>query len=343
MKFNLTKVKTAVSNKTGLFGAKVKANSPEILLVLGIATMAGAVVTAAIAGKKQERIAADHLERLKKAKETDIEVTTTNEAGEEVKTTVVKSEEEVKKDVTKVYGQTVAEEVKNWGATAVLMGASIGCFVGMHNIQAGRIAGLSAAYTGVNEAFKQYRDNVIKLHGDDGEAVDSMCKNGFNKTEEKNEDGSKKVDIKPKTAEERAEEINSSAYYTHEYVFSMETAPTTYRKNRSSMFNLEFLDSVERGVQTIVNSRGYCTADEAARAAGIERDKDQIRIDLQDGWVRGGKPVSFGHRDVINNETLAGYGNREIILSFNVDGNLNWLLSQQKKAEDKVAKEMKES
>ena len=344
---DITKVGTAIKNKAGMFGLKVKVKSPEILLGLGLVCMVGGVVTAAFAGKKQEDIAEDHLDRLKKAKETDIEVevTTKNESGEEVKETqtVVKSEKEVKKAVFKVYRDTAVKEAKCWGPTVMFVTAAAGCFVSSRNIQARRITGLSLANAGLQEAFRKYQENNIALNG---EEVHQMCKNGFKVTKEEeteNENGGKTIvrDTEPKTAEEVAQEYVSGIFYEHKYSFDMWHAPTTYRKNTSSMFNYNFLDSVEKSVQNIVDARGYCSADEAARMLGLERDENQIIIDLQDGWFRGGEPVRFGHRDPINNASVAGYGNKEIILEFNVHGNLAYLLDQQAKAQKKVYEDMK--
>lgn len=338
MKFDMTKVTTGVKNKAGVFGFKVKAHSAEIMLFMGLGCMVGAVVSSAIAGKKQEDIAEDHLKRVEKAKETEVEVTTTNEAGEEVKTTVVKSEKEVKAAVAKEYRATAVKEAKCWGPTVVLTLLGGGLITGAHVKQARTISGLTLANAGLSEAFRRYQENNIALNGEESH---QMCKNGFKVVKEQDEDGFTQEKKVMKTPDEVLKDRVSSVCYDHIYEFSHETAPTTYRNNVSSMFNLNFIDSVERGIQTIVDARGYCSVDEACRALGIERDKEQIIIDLQDGWVRGGEPVRLGHRDPINNMTMAGKGNEKIILNFNVHGNLSYLLDQQRKAEKKVFEELK--
>ena len=338
MKFDLTKVGTAVKNKAGMLGLKIQTKSPELLLATGLVCMAGAVVASAVAGKKQEKIAEDHLGRLKKAKETTAEVTTTNEAGEEVTVTVERSEKEVKAAVSKVYMETAKLEAKCWWLTVALFGLGSGCVIGARNTMAKRIKAVTLASAGVEEAFRRYQENNIALNGQESH---EMCKNGFTTEETVNETGEKVVKKVMKTAEEAAAENISSIFYDHRYEFNIDTAPTTYRKNTSSMFNYNFLDAVERSVQQIVDSRGYCSADEAARMCGIERDENQIIIDLQDGWFRGGPKVSLGHRESVNNPSLAGYGNRSIILDFNVHGNLAYLLDQQARATRMVYEELK--
>lgn len=321
MGFDLTKVSTAVKNKAGVLGLKLSVKSPELMLAGGLMLMAGAMVASAFAGKKQEKIAEDHLERLRKAKEAEV----VTEDG----TTVVRSEKEIKKAVTAVYMETAKKEAKCWWLPVLLYGAGSGLIFGSYSKLSRRVTGLTLANAGLQETIRKYQENNVALNGQESH---EMCKNGFVETE----DGTKRM----KTPEEAAAENVSSTFYLHRYVFNIDTAPTTYRKNSSSMFNINFLESVERSVQVIVDSRGYCSADEAARMCGLLRNENQIIIDLQDGWFRGGPKVDFGLHNPVNNPSLAGYGNRDIILDFNVHGNLAYLLDQQARMSRKVYEQM---
>ena len=189
MKLDLMKAQTAVKNKAGMLGLKLQAKSPELMLGFGLLCMGGAMVASAFAGKKQEKIAADHLERLKKAKETDI---VTDENGA---ISVTKSEKEIKAAVAQVYRETAKMEAKCWWKTVALFGTGTGLIIGSHNVQAKRITGLSLANAGLQEAFRKYQENNIALNGEESH---EMCKNGFVDAE----DGGKRM----KTPEEAAAE-----------------------------------------------------------------------------------------------------------------------------------------
>lgn len=345
MKFDLVKVGDKLVSKTGKLGLKIKAHSPEILLVVGIGTMVGAVVTAAIASKKQDDIAEDHMERVKKVKEeAEEEVKKTNEeTGEEETVTVTKDEKQLAREIRREYGKTVMQEVKCWAPTVGLMIVSTGCFVGMHNIQSARIAGLSTAYAGLQDYIHRYEANNIALNGQESH---EMCKNGFKTVKETDENGNTTEKKVMKTAEEVAEEMSdecSGGTWTEWcYTFSYETAPATYIKNASSQFNINHIRSCIRGAEVVKNTgRGFISVDDLATQIGIVRSKEQIARDREFGFFEGGEPIDLGLDDPINNPALSGRGNTPIILRFNPDGNINYILRQQAKKEKEIINDLK--
>ena len=60
----LANVSKSISTKMGMAGLKLSEKKPEILLVCGIVTMGGAVVTAIVAARKHDEILEQHLSEL---------------------------------------------------------------------------------------------------------------------------------------------------------------------------------------------------------------------------------------------------------------------------------------
>ena len=171
----------------------VKQSSPEILLVTGLVCMGGAVVTAVIASRKHNELLEDHELRLEEAKINTLEeVEYSDEEVEDGECGIhyIVNEKERRKEVAKCYITTGLSFVKLYGPTAALMAFSTASFIGMHNIQAGRIAGLTGAYTGLREAFEKYQENNIKLNGEESH---ELCKYGWTEEEEKTGKNGKKT------------------------------------------------------------------------------------------------------------------------------------------------------
>lgn len=236
----VSKIGTKVSCMAGMTGLKIKSKKPEILLVCGLVTMTGAVVSAVFAARKHDDIVEDHLERLEIAKVPVVVVEAMdapsgsdvsdadgcaenglengaqndgerNESGDLVRERSVK---EIRKAVFKCYVVTTFKFIKNYALTGGLMAISAGFFVWMHNDQAGAIAGLSGAYMGLKEASERYEKRNIELNGIENH---NMCKYGYKEVEVEEEDPDngekytvkKKVPLKPGECE--CEDQNNEA------------------------------------------------------------------------------------------------------------------------------------
>ena len=315
MKFELSKVatnvSTGISKIAGTTGLKIKKASPEILLGLGIISFGGAIVSAVMAAKNHEQIIADHEDRLEIAKlgydpeEFYDESNDTDEAITDPKV--------IRKKVTKCYIKTAGNLAKNYALTAAFSGVSVASFIGMHNIQAGRIAGLSGAYTGVKEAFERYQKNNIELNGEENHR---KCKYGFKKDEKETVsiDGEKQTISE--VTEKDLEEVKNEPFHDQMYWFNKMSSPMFKGLGN---YDIMTLDAAEQYVEALVGSRGWATLNDAFDAIGMARTKEGII----EGWVKGqGDRVSFGFRDPINKKALDGYNGQEILLNFNVHGNV---------------------
>ena len=256
----LAKVKTGFVNGVGITGLRVKQYSPEILLVVGIVSMGAAVVAAVFASKNDEDILTDHAERLEKAKEKTI----VTEEGIEVE----KTTKEINRAVRKAYVVTVAKEAKNYGPTVLLMFAAGASFIGMHNIQAGRLAAVNLAYTGLKEYIDRYEKNNIALNG---QASHEKCKYGFKEVKETDENGVtvEKTVVDPEGLKEKLEV--ERGYWDQFAVFSRKTTKL-YKGNPD--WDLMTLKLEEKFIQDLVNSRGWATVNDALEGLGIDPTAD---------------------------------------------------------------------
>ena len=191
----------------------IKQSSPEILLVTGLVCMGGAIVSAVIASRKHDEILVDHEIRLDDAKlDTLEEVEYAEEELEdgESGTHYVVNEKARRTAVAKCYMVTGLKFVKLYAPTVAFMGLSTASFIGMHNIQAGRIAGLTGAYTGLKEAFERYQENNIKLNGQESH---ELCKYGW---EEETKEGKNGKTVTKKKLNDITPE-NSNGKYIFEF------------------------------------------------------------------------------------------------------------------------------
>lgn len=329
MKFD--SLKENVSTFVGMTGLKIRAASPEICLGLGLATMAGAVVAGIMAAKNHDMIIADHEDRLAEAK-AEVIISEDPESGEEVE--VTREKKEIDREVRKVYVQTGFKMVKNYALTGALMAVSTAFFCEMHNIMGGRIAGLTGAYTGLQEYIRRYEDNNIKLNGEESHR---MCKYGFKEVEIEEEDPDtgevvKEKKLVPNEAADICEDpdLAKGLFHDHFAIFSRQTTPTWQSRSNA---NIRTLENAQNYIQDLVNSRGWAVVNEALVMLGLEPTLEG----MNEGWVKGkGPKVDFGIENPVNNRALTGFNNEPVFLEFNVHGNVYTIL---KKKEEKDLQE----
>ena len=291
-------------------GFKVKQHSPELLLGAGIVGVVASTVMACKATTKVESILAES----KKQIQTVHQVLEDPEVPEEKY-----SEKDGKKDIAIIYAQTGLKLAKLY-APAVGVGVlSIGCILTSHNIMNKRNLALSAAFTAVNDSFKDYRKNVVDRFG---EAMDRELKYNIHREEitetVTNEDGSettvtKTVDvatIKPGAGSEFAK-------------FFDEYNPNW---SKDAERNKKFLLDQQRWLTDKLRNRGYLFLNDVYQELGIPITKSGQVV----GWVYDPKSktlsnkVDFGIFDLYKEENrlfVNGY-ERSILLDFNVDGNV---------------------
>lgn len=300
MKVNLNGIKRSL-NMTGL---KIKKHSPEILMVAGTI---GAVASAVMACKATLKVN-DILDETKKTVNIIHTAVENNDSS-------VYSEEDMKKDLAITYIQTGVKFVKLYGPSVVLGVVSIGAMITSNRILNKRNIALAAAYTTLDQGFKNYRSNVVERFG---EKIDKELKNNIKakviETVQIDEDGK----------ETKVKETIDLCEGPSEYSRFFDELSSYYEKDPE--YNLTFLRQQERYATEKLRANGTLFLNEVYDMLDIPRTRAGQVV----GWVYdednpiGDNYVDFGIYNVhrpSNREFVNGY-EKAILLDFNVDGNI---------------------
>lgn len=336
MGINFGELKNSINNTIGMTQLKLKNASPEIFLGLGLITMTGAVVSGIIAARNHDDILTDHEDRLAAAKaEVIVTEKEDEETGEIIEVEVVRDKKEISKAVRKCYLETGFAFVKNYAITGALMGVSAGCFCEMHNIQAGRIAGLTGAYTGLQEYIKRYEDNNIKLNGEESHR---MCKYGFKEVEveEEDPDTGEVVKEKKKVVKDANDALELKDTEAPQLFFEFSKETSGLYSGRADLDYMT-IDKAMGYCQKEVDGKGWCTLNEALIYLGMQPTKEGMIL----GWVKhAGPDVDFGIDAPVNNRFLANYNSEKPILFFNTHG-VVWNLLNKKEVKKEFVEDRK--
>lgn len=145
--------------------AKLRKNSPVILVAVGVTGFVASTVLACRATIKAQ----DILEDAKYSVEA-VHTVLSDESDE-----VQYTEEDAKKDLAIIYCKTGINLARIYAPAVILGAASIFSVVESHRILSKRNVALAAAYTAIDRGFKEYRGRVVDRFG---EAVDKELKYG---------------------------------------------------------------------------------------------------------------------------------------------------------------------
>lgn len=158
-------------------GYKLKAKSPEMLLILGGITFVSTVVVACIQTVKYSEEVLDEHERRMLEIDNSLEIAE-EQAKEDGSNSPSYSIEEAKKDRCKTWGNTVVGFGKVYAPVVLLGTISLTCFLASYNIMRKRNVALTIAYGALEKAFNEYRGRVRDELGDE---VDRHFKYGYEK------------------------------------------------------------------------------------------------------------------------------------------------------------------
>ena len=161
----------------------IKKHAPTILITVGVGGIIGGTIIACKETRNIDAVLEEHNEQM------DM-IHTAQESGqvidEETKIVAEYTEKDARKDVTMAYLSTGYKLVKLYLPSILLIGGSIGCIIGSHNLMVKRNAGLSAAYIGLSESYNKYRQNIIDKFG---EAADAEARFNIKAKKVKGKDG----------------------------------------------------------------------------------------------------------------------------------------------------------
>lgn len=292
-------------NDTALFMDK---NKPEIMLVAGLVGVIGATVLACRATLKAKDVVEEHNERLEEIQEN---------LNEEEKAELPV---EAKKDIRKVYLKTSLKLAKTYAPAIAVETAAFALLIKSNSVQRDRLAGLTAAYITVDQAFKKYRQAVIE---ELGEEKDLEFKTGLKKQKidaiVEDEEGNEKL---------KKEEglVLPDGRYISEYAKFFDESCPDWQKSPEN--NLHFLRLQQAAANEKLKIQGHLFLNEVYDMIGLPRTKAGAVV----GWLYPAERynslqlngfVDFGIYDMWANAKRADFVNgyeRNILLDFNVDG-----------------------
>ena len=301
-----TEIMNNVTRTFGRMGLKLKKHSPEILMAVGITGVVATTVMACKATLKVNEVLEQPKHDINKIHEATEHGCTAS--GQDY------SEEDSKRDLAIVYTQTGLKLVKLYGPSVALGIASIGCILASNNIMRKRNVALAAAYTAVDNGFKEYRNRVIERFG---EELDRELKYNIKaqEIEERVVDENGNESIVKKTIE-----IAEPNYSPYSIVF--DDGNTGWDDDPE--LTKYFLIQQQNWANDLLKSRGHLFLNEVYDMLGAQRTKAGAQV----GWIYdekhpvGDNFVDFGLFDINRpkaRDFVNGY-EKVIVLDFNVDG-----------------------
>lgn len=300
-----------ISRSLGKTKFKIKKHSPEILVLAGVAGTVASAVMACKATLKVNEIteeAKENIEKIHVAYEKGV-----TEAGQDY------SEEDCQKDLAIAYVQTGVKLAKLYGPSLVIGSLSIGAILTGHNITRKRNIALAAAYTAVDNSFKDYRSRVVERFG---EKIDKELK--YNIKAKEIEETIIDEDGNEKTVTNTIDVTGLDPDKYSQYARFFDDGNLGWTKDPEA--NLLFLRSQQRYANDKLKAQGYLYLNEVYEMLGIPKTKAGQVV----GWIYnpdnpvGDNYVDFGIYDTYKEgcrNFVNGY-ERTILLDFNVDGNI---------------------
>lgn len=294
---NIAALKTAVTSKVGLKVLAAQKNSPQILFGVGVVGVVGTVILASRATLKLDEVMDEFENKKAQSKRARAEYPEKYTA-EMSKSDNVVLHTHLVLDVAKLYAPSVALGV-----------LSIAALSGSHVILTKRNAGLAAAYTTLDKAFKEYRGRVV---ADVGEDKDREYM--FGTTEREIYVGEKK------NGEPKIETVKSYGDGRSPYSKIFDEHNPNWQ--RTPEYNLFFLRLVQNQLNDRLRAKGHVFLNDAYRELGME-DTEEGAVT---GWLAKGDGdgfIDFGIWTDRNLEQVHEFKrgkNGEFLVDFNVDG-----------------------
>lgn len=217
--------------------------------------------------------------------------------------TAVKKDMGDNKDLAYVYVRGGVQLAKLYAPAVVVGSLSVAALTGSHVTLTRRNAGLTAAYAGVNKAYDEYRERVREQLGEEKELE---IHNGVEMIETTDENG-KKIKV-------AATRIGGGSPYARFF----DSSNPNWERNQE--YNRLFLQTQQSYANHLLNVRGHVFLNEIYDNLGLEH----TAAGALTGWVMGNGDnyIDFGIYDVANADAITFGENADILLDFNVDGEI---------------------
>lgn len=285
-------VPAAITKAVGRNSLLLQKSSPQVLFGAGIVGVVGSTVLACRATLKMDEILNEGRDKLEMARNLDHPEY---------------SEKDRSRDISLVYIQTSVRIVRAYAPAIILGGLSIAALTSSHRILTSRNAALTAAYTALDEGFKQYRARVVEKYGED---EDRNLRYGTTEITTEDSKGKRKTTLRVGPGDPSI------------YARFFDESSSSW--SREPEYNRIFLSCQQNYANDLLRSRGHVFLNEVYDMLGIPRSEAGAVV----GWLltpngSTDNHVSFGVFDDKQNERVRDFVNGyegSILLDFNVDG-----------------------
>lgn len=278
-----------ISKRLGSSNLTLRSKSPTIFFIGGVVGVVGTTVLACRATLKLEETLDQNKQLAEKVKTFEDEKY---------------SEGDRKQDMAIVYVRSAVSVLRLYAPAILLGSASIAMLAQSHNILVKRNAALTAAYTALDQGFRNYRARVVEKYGED---EDRALRYSAETTEETDEKGKiRKIS--------RVGPGGASIYA----MFFDQLNPNW---SKDPEINKLFLWSQQNYLNDLLRARGHLFLNEVYESLGFSHTKAGSVV----GWRIGGGDnfVDLGVFHSDGDDRIRDFVNgREgsVLLDFNVDG-----------------------
>lgn len=323
----------------GRTAVKVKYNAPTIAVVTGVTAMvAGTVVACKKTPKAIEAVehTKEQLEMIHDVHENGL--ATVNSELVEVEYT----EKDYKQDLAIVYSCAIWSLAKIYALPVLLEVGGAALIFGANKIMNKRVATLGASYTALKKAYDAYRTRVADRYGEDEEHRIFYNLKAVEMTEEyKDENGKKKtkkttVDVVDEGHEHYLGNFEGVACSPYARLFDKAHIADTSFWSDDPMYRLDYLENVEKWANRRLNNVGCVFLNEVYDRLGFARSQAGQHVGWWAGNPDGDGRISIGMKKFKGNEDFLNGFCDQILLDFNVDGDITHYLVMDKGAKKEV-------
>jgi hypothetical protein len=295
---SLTAIKNKVTSKVGRQVLITKKHSPVLLFGVGTVGVVATVVLACKATLKMDEV-------LEEAKKNSLQI-----ADAEALETEEYTNEDARKDSVNNRIQTAVKIGKLYAPAFAIGIVSIGALTGSHIILSRRNVALTAAYAGLDRAFKEYRGRVVDELGHD---KDEEFRYGTIEREIA-------VDTDQGVAVKTVKTVNKDGNKKDPYSFLFDR-DTSENWEAKSSYNLIFLQAQQNFCNDILRGKGHLFLNEVLDMLGITRTP----AGAVTGWLKGSDGDGYVDFGILNGNTnesrrFLNGDEKSVWLEFNVDG-----------------------